>query len=543
MIAPMPNSSFRRATLPAIITAARAGALDHAWSLFEQGGYGQADGDCAALAVKGRLLKDRALLAARHERATLFAQAAQAYAAADALSAQPYTRINLATLKLLAGEPASAMNIAGDLLEWLNSGEGFAETPYYLAATRAEALLLRGQRAASEQALATAIAHDPDGWPDHASTLRQLTLILEAQGGGTDWLDRYRPPASLHYAGHLGIAATDHALLTDAVTRTLTEARVGFGYGALAAGADIVIAEALLAQGAELHVILPTVVETFIAQSVAPYGTNWVDRFRTCLAAADTLHEATGVTGSYEPLATELAADIAMGAAVLNARRLQSSAAQLLVVDDGPGPFGNGRGTARDGERWSAAGRKQSILVAPRTAPVVASTHTLAQGRPDRRLAAMLHIGFDGVDSLDEGGFAAALDTVITPFRERTAIDGAEPRLILPAGNARIVAFDKPEAAWAYARTLMAQSRHPYPLRIGGHYALAHWLTEPAALVGRGVAELGQISDVAMPGVITVSQAFATALMAAPGVTPVGEPVGEVGSLTLFALTGRNRNQ
>ena len=51
--------------LPTIIALARAGALDHAWARFSAAGYDRDDADPAALTVKGRLLKDHGLRAAR----------------------------------------------------------------------------------------------------------------------------------------------------------------------------------------------------------------------------------------------------------------------------------------------------------------------------------------------------------------------------------------------------------------------------------------------------------------------------------------------
>jgi tetratricopeptide (TPR) repeat protein len=138
--------------------------------------------DSAVLAVKGRLLKDEALRATGEEQQTLLASAIQAYAAADRLSPQPYTRINVATLLFVAGDTAKATAEARALLAALDGSEPFAETPYYLAATRAEALLLCGNIASAEAALATAISHNPAGWSDHASTLRQFRLILSRQG-------------------------------------------------------------------------------------------------------------------------------------------------------------------------------------------------------------------------------------------------------------------------------------------------------------------------------------------------------------------------
>ncbi|UVO54722.1 hypothetical protein [Sphingomonas sp. SUN039] len=533
-LAPLPTGT---PTLSAIITAARAGSLDHARALFAAGDYGARTGDPGALAVKGRLLKDAALRLPPDAQGPAFAEAARAYAAADAMAPQPYTRINMATLTLLAGDGARAAMIARDLLGWLASGDAIAETPYYLAATRAEAHLLFGDVDAAEAALDEAYVADPDGWADHASTLAQLRLVLAARGESAMWLDRFRPPRSLHFAGHLGVAPdSDLGARVDAL---IAEARIGFGYGALAAGADIVIAEALLAAGAELHVVLPVPADTFRAQSVAPYAPTWTRRFDACLDAATSVRELTRVSGDYEPLATALAADVAMGSAVLNARMLDSAAVQLLVVDEGPGPFGSGLGTARDGLRWARSGRSQHVVVHPRDAPVVASgARTAPEGRPDRRLAAMLHIAFAGLDTLDDSAFAATVDTMLTPFRERIASVDPQPDIVLPTGNARIVGFADPAAAWRFASALMSAHDGPLPLRIAGHYALAHWLDMPPALVGPGIVELERIAARAMPGVATVSETFASALSACDVADARAEWVGELGDgARLFALT------
>lgn len=532
------SSPSARASLPAIITAARAGALDHAWALFEAGGYDARPQDAAALAVKGRLLKDRARRLSPDMGPSSFAAAAAAYTAADAIAPQPYTRINVATLTLLGGDASAAASQAADLLAWIDRQSAITETPYFIAATRAEALLLTGDVSQADAMLARAIACDPDGWEDHAATLRQLAMIVAATGGDRRWLDQHRPPMSLHFAGHLGIAAERVSSLRHAVDAVLAEHRVGFGFGALAAGADLVIAEALIAAGAALHVVLPTSVDAFVAQSVAPYGGDWAARFDRCLAAAASLQTVTGVRGPYEPLATGLAADVAMGSAVLNAQRLESSAAQLLVIDEGDGPFGSGRGTARDGVRWAASGRVQHVIVAPRTAPVTASGAKPIEGRADRRLAAMLQIGFAGLDALDEGAFAEAVDGCLASLRRQSATLPVQPDRSLPAGNARIVAFVDPQAAWAYARAML-DLPFDLPLRIGGHYALAHWLDVPPALVGRGVAELGAIAAAAMPGVLTVSETLAAALFAGPVLDVCAEPIGEAGTIRLFAVRGQ----
>ena len=61
---------------------------------------------------------------------------------------------------------------------------------------------------------------------------------------------------------------------------------IGFVYGSLASGADIVVAEAFLEAGVELNIVLPFAVEEFVAISVAPAGAGWVERFHSCLSRA-----------------------------------------------------------------------------------------------------------------------------------------------------------------------------------------------------------------------------------------------------------------
>ena len=527
-----------RLSLPAIITAARAGALTHAWSLFRAAGYDKIDNDPAALAVKGRLLKDQALRAVGTERPSLFAASITAYAAADRLSPQPYTKINVATLRLLAGDKDGAAADARALLAALDGDQPFQETPYYLAATRAEARLLCGDVSGAKAALAAAIKHNPDGWSDHASTLRQFALILSSQKANDAWLDAYRPPGSLHYAGHLAVAEPGETALKAAVEATLKADGIGFGFGALAAGADIVIAEALLAQGAELHLVLPVARNAFVAQSVAPYGADWIARFDSCHAAAQSVRVVTGLVGPYEPLATAFAADLAMGAAILNARSLESAAIQFLVIDEEAGRYGGANWTARDGERWAATGRPQRLERVRRDADVVDSGSVKpAEGRPDRRLAALLYIAFDGLEALSDAAFAEALDTVVMPFRAHAATCVTQPDLTLPIGNARIAAFETPTAAWTHARALLEFSSSTLPIRIVAHYGLAHWLDMPTALTGTIITELTTMATVALPGSVTASEPFASALFIGSAEPPVAELIGDLDGTKLFTIT------
>jgi hypothetical protein len=525
--------------LPHITTLARSGALDRAWALFREAGYEQDTQNPSALAVKGRLLKDQALAANTSDKREGLARAAAAYAAADALAPQPWLLINVAALTALQGKTPEAVALADQVLNRIAPGQVVAETPYWLGATRAEAFLIKGMVGEADAALGEARAHDPTGYGDHASTLKQFARLIAASKGSAVWLDKHRPPTSLHFAGHLGIAADQTSALREQVDAILTEQRVGFGYGALAAGADIVIAEALLARGAELHLVLPTALDDFVALSVVPYGREWQQRFETCRAAAQSVHVASSAGRQlFEPLAAALSADLAMGAAMLNAERLESKALQLLVVDGDEGPYGGGLATARDGMIWKRTGQKQCVLVENRSANVSPSS-TRHEGRPDRCLTALLRLDFEGLDTLGDAGFAEAMDNGITPFLARANKLKDQPTHTVQHGNARVIAFPDPSSAALFAKRLLRLDPPAcWPLRLSGHYGLV--MKADDTLIGPALSALEDVAHAGMAGVLTVSENFATALQLAQ-IKPARSPVQYVGDVYLRSAGAETR--
>ena len=385
-------------TLPAIAALARAGAAKRGWELFVAGGYLARDADPAALAVKGRLLKGRA----RSGEPALLAEAAAAYAAAHALDPAPYLAINAATLHLLAGDAARAQVQARAVLALLDMPGPAVDTPYFLAATRAEALLLLGDASGAAAALREAADHAPEAWHDRAATLRQLREIAAAQGSDPVWLDCFAPPASLHFAGHMGLAADGkaQAALAADLAGLLARERIGFAWGALAAGADIVIAEALLEAGCAVHAVLPCTPELFAAQSVTPAGDGWRARYHALLGQVTSLRVAAGGPASvHDPLSTSHAGELAIGGALLNAATLGGEALQLIVTDE----RGGGANTARQAALWRDASGRRLNLQAPRDAEVAA---LFPPERPDpqRKLALHLSIRLDKLVQAESPG-------------------------------------------------------------------------------------------------------------------------------------------
>lgn len=524
------------ASLLTIIALARSGALDRAKQLFEEAGLAAATDDPATLGVLGRLLKDEARRAAADDRGRLWREAGDAYARAAELSGASYHLINAATLAFLAGDRTTAEERANLVLARLDVGDTGPETPYYLGATRAEALLLLGRTGEAKVALREAFQQAPEAWEDHASTLRQFTLILEAFGEDAAWLGPMQPPRSLHFAGHLAIA--DDAGLRGRIEATLAEERIGFAYGALAGGADLIISEAVLARGAELHLVLPAPPEVFRADSAVPLGGDWPARYDAVLAEAATLSVVEARLATTTMLHIRLAAEVAMGKAVMKAASLASEAVQLLLIDPGAATGA----TAAIGQHWRRSGRRQLQLEVPRPEAPAARIRPLREAPEEGVMAAMLAVALDcedgsGADAPDPGvldGIGQALAASARPL--------ATPVL---AGQTLNLAFADPAEA-AAAAALIIGAFGSTPARVAAHYGVARLADNPfggpPALVGAATAVAPDMLASTPPGAIHLSESFTAALHSWTrvmiGETPyVGElsRSGEV--IPLYALT------
>ena len=445
------------APLSTIIALARAGALDHAWGQFSAAGHDRNDRDPAALTVKGRLLKDYALRAEGAERRRYYLQSAEAYRASAALQPATYPLINAATLSLLSGDRAQAEEIAREVLERIEREPDEPETPYYRAATEAEALLLLGRPGEAGAALEAAVAAAPRAWEDHASTLRQFVIIHEAMGTDPAWLDLLRPPRSLHYAGQGALdAGADSDLFEATVAALLDKERIGFAFGALAAGADILVAEALLARGAALHVVLPSDVSSFAACFVDPHGAAWRRRFDAALEAAETVELVRPLQAPPDRRMVALADAVALGAAMLNAERLMSEAVALRV------------GSAAAG----VSRLRTHMVAAPGGAPPAENGDAAPATESRATPLALLAVS---VGSGAEAGFEDRLEEV------RTVLAPAGEAEIAPhlMGDCVLIGYAGPIEAAAAARAIHARLRRQMPLRIAGHYGLISCVRDP----------------------------------------------------------------
>ncbi len=151
------------------------------------------------------------------------------------------------------------------------------------------------------------------------------------------------------------------AELAEAMREIIIREKVGVGYGALAAGSDILIAELLLEHGAELHVVLPFAEPDFLAQSVTPAGASWVDRYHAITGRASSMTVLSAMAYRGDTSLFAHGSRVSMGMARLHARDLQAEAIQLAIVE----PRGAGTLSGSDIDTWHATGGRSAVVTAP----------------------------------------------------------------------------------------------------------------------------------------------------------------------------------
>jgi hypothetical protein len=536
----------------AVLALARAGATEEAARRFEAYGLGGV-GDEDVAALHARIFKDLALAAEGDERSQRARSAADLYGAVFDRTGGYYPAVNAATMRLVAGDADAARELAAVVLGLVAAN---AEDSYYAAATEAEAHLLLADEGGAGDALARAAALNRDDYGALATTRRQLRTICGLLGQDTQLLGVLAGPAVVHFCGHRIAAEGEagrfahgaEAAVAAAIAEVVAGKPAGYAYGSLASGADILWAEALLASGSELHVVLPFAREEFVALSVASSGAGWIERFDRCVSAATTVRYATDDAFLGDDVLFRYGTELAMGLALLRARYLDAEPRQLAVWDGGPA---NGAaGTAIDIASWRRAGRAATFVSPQSDAPVSQSDGNgalaaaaaepspggraagdRARGAPGqtagRVVAAMLFGDVKGFSKLSDeqlpvfssrvlGGFAAVLERHGEDVWFQNTWGDAVYVVLSDVFAAARCALGLQEAMGAIELEAEGLPSH-LALRIGGHVGPIFPTHDPVldadAFMGSHVSRTARIEPVTPPGGVYVTEPFAAALV------------------------------
>jgi len=509
-----------------VLALARMGDTDRARDLFADYGLDRSD-DPHHRAIAARLLKDRALaMPPGLERTTAIAVASDAYRDLFDASGDPYPGINAASLAALAGRDEAAQAIARAILADARVAD---PSDYYMAATAAEALLILGRTPDVALQLDRAVLLDGVDHGARSTTCRQFASLAVHLGLDDAVAERLlsaiRPPRAIHYCGHIFAAGSAaEAALAAAVARRLTEMDAGVAYGALAAGADILIAEAMLARGGELHVVLPFARDDFVAQSVRPAGEPWVARFERCMAAAASRTHASEMAYVGDPEQFAYGSRVAMGLATLRSQHLGVAPRQLAVWNGAAsaGPAGTGADVAA----WRARGKVTEVVDPAGVDRAFPAPPPPAPAQSERALAAILFTDFPGFSRLAEAALPSFWNGVMRRVADVLDERGDEVLCRNSWGDALYAVASSARGAAEIA--LMLQDRlqdfdygtlglsHSAGMRIGAHYGPAYrtldHITGRINFYGTEVSRAARIEPVTPPGAVFVTEPFAAIL-------------------------------
>ncbi len=315
---------------------------------------------------------------------------------------------------------------------------------------------------------------------------------------------------------------------------------MGFAYGSLASGADILVAEAVLDAGIRLEIVLPFDTDEFETVSVAPAGERWAERFRSCLARARVSGaRASDSSFMHDEELFGYAARIAIGHALNRAAFLDAPVEQLAVWD---GDSSNGiAGTAHDVAIWGAAGHPTHVISLPASGRaaarcVIEQVRARPRDRHDRfhRSARVQSSPRRAVFDVREQGARRARR------RDRPACDAV--RWVNTWGDAIAAVFSDVTAAAdcalgfheALQRVDLEAIGLPadLDLRIGAHAGPVIAIVDPVShkptYWGRELTRAARIEPRTPEGEVYVTDTFAALLVLEPGAAFATEYVGRV---------------
>jgi hypothetical protein len=550
---------------------------------------GGADDLLAAKAhgLAARIHKDLCLQAGtpaarkRHARA-----AAAAYQAALAQRAWSFAAINAATMLRVAGEREPAAALARTAIE-LVGRERVAPVDgalYWLPSTLGEAYLLLGDAAAAAAAYREAVQLAGRRWGDVAAMRANLVLLERVMAVPDEVFAALDIGAVVVFSGHMldhpGRARKpprfpDRPELIDrvgaAVRAELDGVRALVGYASVACGSDILFAEAMLARGGELHLVLPFDRDDFFRTSVdfgLPAMAPWRARAEAVLAGAAAVHHATREPYLGADALFGFADTVAQGMAINRAAQLGVEPVALVVRD--PAAPALTAGTAAFARSWARQQRplREIDLAALRAPPAGtparrprprSKPRPATRPRGARDIKAMLFADVKNFSRLPEARapsffltFLAEVDRTIKKSRRRPVFQNTW-------GDGLYLVFDGVvDCADLSLRLLDRLAAVDWPkvglpadtaVRIGLHCGPVYRGRDPIigrdSFFGSHVTRAARIEPVTPPGCAFASEQFAAALAAVAGHDFACDYVGvqplakDAGTTALYRLRAR----
>ena len=318
----------------AVLATARSGGPQSALEEFEKLGLGKDLSNEDTACLRPRLQRDLAWLAGGdNPNRDLLRESAEGYENTFLACDGYYSGVNAAAGYALLGDTekagAIAKKVKAVIEERMRTHEEDADE-YFIRASLAECALISGDIVGAASLFQHACTATDVTAGKKATTRKQLKRLAAFSKIDDAWINSVAPQGKvIFYSGPL-VRVDDHfeeelTELKYEVLKFLASNSVERAFGALASGADIVVAEAMLEAGVDLSVYLPMPPAEFLRQSVRVGGDNWRERFFLCMRRAATVgwnaHATTPTSAAFI-----LGAEVAMGKAINHAQQLDAEA-------------------------------------------------------------------------------------------------------------------------------------------------------------------------------------------------------------------------
>lgn len=494
-----------------VLALARSGAFRDALLEYDRLGLGQED-DTDCLSLRARILKDIAFETVPADAAGL-AMSATAYEAAFLKHGDYFPGINAASMFVLSGDAPRGHAIAARILE---HPDVVAGADYYAAATTGEALVVLSRWEEALAAFALARERLGDNFGALSTTFTQIRRLLAAltppaavQG---DLLKLLKPPGTVHFhGGRRDVDATVEAELAGGITRALAEEGIRFGFGVLASSGDLLLAEQLIAAGAEINIVLP-----HDGDDEALDSPEFDRRKQSIIEKAASVLRATEEQDLGDGSQLDYADMIAMGLARMRADHICGDCVQLRL-----GPEG-GASEERAVAAWARMGGRVRTLEVP-TSQTTARRNAPPVSAEGREIRALLFADFREFTKLRERQFPEFWKLILGDIARLLGEHKAAILYRNTWGDAFFIvlvdAAAAAELAMAIQENLKAIDRvrrHNLDLRIGLHHGPVYrgWdpVREETNFYGAQVIKAARAEPIAPSGEVIVTEPLAAML-------------------------------
>ena len=492
------------------------------------------------------------------ERRRFLSQAEIEYQQAYRLTGGYWTGVNAATMALLRGNKAKAVELAQKVrahcLEALSSTDAAQlDDLYWVRATVGETSLILQDWKQAQDAYSLAAEVGADRYGDISATRRNARLILKCLEEDPAAIERcLTVPWVVVFSGHRidepGRAVPRfppglRELVRDAIRERLERVNVGWGYASAACGSDLLFLESILEREAKVHVVLPFEQGQLKRENRERMDADWDQSFDYVLDNSSEKILASDYSFATNIESYHYANRLRYGLARLRAAQLDTELVTMAVWDGNPDDRPGG--TASCVKYWKDMGHAVDVIDLKKiqSEAGVDPSGAGASGR-DRRTSAgessQLSIRTMAVLFADAVGFSRLREKQIplffrhflgeiarrlADFATRSDLEGTPsgPELIQTAGDGLYMVFEDLRAAALFALEMTdavgaidwAEKGLPESLslrtaiHVGPICSFRNPITGQVDYTGSHTVRAARLEPMTPPGWVYVTEAFA----------------------------------